>query len=149
MIDVHRLPHLLLTFALPHRQLYFHFTAEKNEIQRGSAPCSRPQVKETLPARLVINLRTRGVVSGLATWCHSLQTVGRLPGRDALSTGDSGQSCLQTDPEEGKGTVSCPSRGCAEFLPVTFSHRAWNKNWVSLCVHTELSARRHQLTQAS
>ena len=42
--------------------------------------------------RLVINLRPKGVVSGLATWCHSLQTVRSLASEVGQRTGDSGQS---------------------------------------------------------
>ena len=72
------------------------------------------------PPRLAISLRPEGVLLVLATWCHSFQAVGRLPSRDGPSTGDSGQSYLQTNPEEGKGPLSCPSRECAQFLPVLF-----------------------------
>lgn len=73
------LPHLIFTSARPGRQHYLHFPAEKTEVHRRSALArDHSWSGQGAVPRLPEYPRPEGVVSGLATWCHSLQTVGRL-----------------------------------------------------------------------
>lgn len=68
--------HLISTSSLPGRQHCLHFTAEKNWDSGKFGAWLRTAAGGD-SGREILTLRLEGVVSDLATWCHSLQTVGR------------------------------------------------------------------------
>ena len=93
------LDHPIYTSTMPYHRSTFTSTLQLRKMRSREvqhlAQDHRWRGRGDTP-RLSISLRPEGVVSVLATWCHSFQAVGRLPSRDGPSTGDSGQSSVRS-----------------------------------------------------